>query len=167
MNRPNFDTYIISNLQLFQRLQAYADKVQTDYLSFDVETNGGPEKTTTLWGLGLAFTENKAFYIPFKKPDGSDFWKGSELDLILNWLNKILPTKKIIGHNLVYDALVFENNTGINIEEYIYADTILMRHCLNEEGPFALKEIAVEVLGSWADKAQEKLKEEVISKGGR
>jgi len=61
MNRPNFDTYIISNLQLFQRLQAYADIVQTDYLAFDVETNGGPEKTTTLWGLGLAITENKAF----------------------------------------------------------------------------------------------------------
>lgn len=167
MSKPNFETFIITNKSLFERLKNYADKVQSDIVAFDVETNGGPEKRTTLWGLGLAFTNQKAFYIPFKNADTTNYWSESESREITAWLKSILTTKKIIGHNIIYDALVTENNLGFKIDESIYADTILMRHSLNEEGPFALKEVAVESLGDWADLAQEKLKEEVLQAGGK
>jgi DNA polymerase I-like protein with 3'-5' exonuclease and polymerase domains len=167
MSKPNFEIFIIKNMGLFDRLKAYADKVSSEVLAFDVETNGGPEKHTKLWGVGLAFSALKAFYIPWKNPDGTDYWTTDEYAHIQDWLKNTLTTKKIIGHNLIYDTLVTENNLGFRIDDAIFADTILMRHSLNEEGPFALKETAVEVLGDWADLAQEKLKEEVIAAGGK
>lgn len=167
MNKPNFETFIIWDWELFARLTKYAEAVGKGFVAFDVETNGGPEKKAELWGLGLAFTSKKAFYIPWKKPDGSNFWSDLEEAQIKDWLRDSLAQRKVIGHNLVYDALVVENNLNIKIDDFIYADTILMRHSLNEEGPFALKEVAVEVLGDWADLAQEKLKEEVLAAGGK
>lgn len=167
MSKPNFETFIITDMNLFNRLKIYASKVPSEILAFDVETNGGSEKRTKLWGIGLAFSALKAFYIPWRNPDGTDYWHPDSYAEIQNWLQNTLTSKKIIGHNLVYDTLVTENNLGFRIDNAIYADTILMRHSLNEEGPFALKEVAVEVLGAWADLAQEKLKEEVLAAGGK
>lgn len=167
MSNPTFETHIINDYSLFERLKTYASKVQSDIVVYDVETNGGSEKTTKLHGLGLSFTNQKAFYIPWRLNNGSLYWSADEQSKIISWLKHILTTKKVIGHNIIYDVLVTENNLGLKLDEHIYADTILMRHCLNEEGPFALKEVAVEVLGPWADKAQEKLKEEVLANGGK
>lgn len=167
MSRPEFETFIVDTWDLFVRLTNYATAVGKDFVAFDVETNGGSEKHTKLWGKGLAFTSKKAFYIPWRRPNGDKVWPEAQEAQIRDWLYETLAQRKVIGHNIIYDALVVENNLNFKIDDFIYADTILMRHCLNEEGPFALKEIAVEVLGPWADLAQEKLKEEVLAAGGR
>src|SRR5690606_8446511 len=79
----------------------------------------------------------------------------------------VVGRRKVVGHNIIYDALVFENNFGFTIDSRIHSDTILMKHTLEEEPPFALKEIAPSVLGAWATKGQEALKENVIANGGR
>lgn len=165
--QPQFETYIITDMSLFQRLKAYAQKVDSDKLAFDLETNDKNERVAQTWGIGLAFTSAKGFYIPFRNPDKSEFWSANDKEEILQWLIPTLYSKKLIGHNAIYDTLVLEFNLNIKVTDYLHADTILMRHCLNEEGPFALKEIAVEILGPWADKAQDQLKDEVIAAGGR
>jgi len=165
--QPQFDSYIITDMSLFERLKIYASKVESQYLSFDVETNSKNERLAETWGIGLAFTISKGFYIPFKNPDKSEFWSAADKEIILQWLIPTLFSKKLIGHNAIYDILVLENNLNIKVADYLHADTILMRHSLNEEGPFALKDTAVEILGPWADKAQDQLKDEVIAAGGK
>lgn len=165
--KPQFDTFIIKDMSLFERLKTYASLVESDKLSFDLETNSKNEKTAEAWGIGLAFTVNKAFYIPFRNPDKTEFWSAEDRETILQWLIPTLVGKGLIGHNAIYDILVLEHNLNIKVADYLHADTILMRHCLNEDGPFGLKETAVEILGQWADLAQDKLKDEVIAVGGR
>ena len=59
MSKPQFETFIIWDWNTFVRLVKYADAVGKNFVAFDVETNGGPEKKTKLWGLGLAFTSKK------------------------------------------------------------------------------------------------------------
>lgn len=167
MLQPHFDSFLIKDINLFKSLETYASKVDSPYLVVDVETNSKIEKLAKLYGIGLAFTKHKAFYIPWCNPDGSFFWTETEMTTIKTWLAHIFSVKKIVNHNIIYDTLVIENNLGIVIDDYIYSDTILQRHCLEEDGPFALKEIAVMLLGPWADKAQEILKAEVVAAGGR
>ena len=167
MEQPNFQTFIISDTKLFESLKNYASQVDSPFLSYDVETNSKIEKKADLFGIGLAFTENKAFYIPWRKPTGEMYWPLKTEQEIKQWLKDITSSKKLIGHNIIYDVLVTENNLNIVLDEQIHADTILMRHMLVEDGDFGLKEIAVQELGSWADKAQDKLMHEVIAAGGR
>ena len=167
MSQPNFQTFIIKDKTLFNSLKSYAAQVDSDLFVYDVETNGKNEKKADLYGVGIAFNTNKAFYIPWRHPTGARFWSAADEAEIRQWIKDNASERKLIGHNIIYDVLVTENNLGFDMSQYIYADTILMKHMVDEEPPFALKEIAVEILGAWADKAQEKLKDEVIAAGGR
>lgn len=165
--QPNFQTFIINTPELFLSLQNYANAVGSEYLAYDVETNSKIEKKAAIFGVGIAFNVNKAFYIPFRTKDGSKFWNKDYEEAIIKWLKNTLSKHKVIGHNIIYDVLVTENNFNFDIAPYVHADTILMRHSLVEDGDFALKEIAVQELGPWADKAQDTLMNEVIAAGGR
>ncbi len=136
-------------------------------LVFDVETDSKEEVLANQYGIGLCITEQKAFYIPVRNPDGSMFWSESKFNEIISWLNNVIKIRGTIGHNIIYDSIVYQKNTGFCMDEYIFADTILMKHTLQEEPPFALKELAVTELGAWADRAQDDLKQEVIDKGGK
>jgi DNA polymerase I-like protein with 3'-5' exonuclease and polymerase domains len=166
MNQPTVNNYLITDMSFFERLKSYADKVDSEIISFDLETDSVNEKLAQVMGIGIAFTTTTAFYIPIRTPDRQMFWSESEHRTILTWLNNLFDSKQIIGHNLIYDVLVYECNFGKKLDDRILADTILMRHTLNEEGPFGLKETAVEELGVWADRAQDTLKNEVLAKGG-
>lgn len=167
MNKPNFDVFLITSEELFNSLARYETEVQSEVLSFDLESDSEIEKIANAYGIGLAFTTQKAFYIPWRNKDGTLYWSTESGNRIINWVNSCLSKYHIIGHNIIYDALVYENNFKFTIDPYIYADTILMAHTINEDGPFALKEISPIILGPWADKAQELLKENVIANGGK
>lgn len=165
--QPEFTHYIINDEKLFNSLVRYEKEVETDLVSYDLETNSAVERLALIYGIGLAFSEKKAFYIPWRNKDGSDVWTPEQQITIRNWLKDILTKRKVIGHNVIYDVLVTDYNFNFALDEHIYADTILMKHTLDEEKPFALKEIAPQILGPWATKAQEQLRDNVIANGGK
>ena len=150
----------------FSSLVDYANQVDSEVVSYDTETNHKQEIKADLWGFSVVFTEAKAFYIPWRYPDGQYFWSPSDRQTIVSWLKKITEEKYVIGHNVLYDVLVTENNFKFDFTNNIIADTILMHHAIHEEPPHGLKEVAVKFLGEWADKAQDKLKQEVLAAGG-
>lgn len=165
--QPNFQTYMVDTPALFDSLKKYADAVDSDLFVYDVETNSKYERTALIYGFGVAFTESKGFYIPWRTPQGVMIWTVEQQAAIIAWIEEMATTKLLIGHNIIYDVLVTENNFGLDLSRLIYSDTILMKHTVEEEPPFGLKEICVEKFGEWADKAQEKLKDEVVAAGGR
>lgn len=167
MSQPEFSHFIINTKSLLNSLIRYSKEVDSDIVAFDLEADSEVEKKANIYGIGLCFTDKKAFYIPWKNKDASLVWSQEDQKEVIQFLKECLTSRKIIGHNLVYDALVLENNFGIVIDSSIYADTILMKHTLDEEPPFALKEIAPAMLGTWATKAQEQLAENVKLNGGR
>ena len=76
-------------------------------------------------------------------------------------------------HNGAYDTKIVYNNLRVDLLPCLYADTQLMRHTVKEEGPFALKDIAVELqmeIGidstEVANQDQIDLEANVIAKGG-
>lgn len=136
-------------------------------VTLDVETDSTCEKIAKLYGIGLCFDDEKAFYIVWRDKLGKEIWSEDQKKYIISWVKTQASNKKLIGHNIIYDVLVLKNTLNIDLTHDIYSDTILQKHTLDEEPPFALKEISVNILGSWADKAQEKLKDNVIANGGK
>jgi DNA polymerase I-like protein with 3'-5' exonuclease and polymerase domains len=153
---------------MLDRLYTYQNKLPIGCeFVFDVETDGANEVINKLYGMGFCFNEHKAFYIPWRLPDGSKIWSADEQIEIINWLEKTAKDFKLIGHNISFDVLIIENELGLSLVNDIHSDTILQKHTIEEEPPFALKELAVKELRYWADKAQETLKEAVLEAGGK
>jgi DNA polymerase I-like protein with 3'-5' exonuclease and polymerase domains len=167
MSRPEFSHFIVNSFGLFQSLVKYSEAVDSDIVCYDLETNSEIEKIAKVWGIGICFTDKKAFYIPWKTKTGDDVWSVEQQTIIVAWLKKVLTSRKLIGHNIIFDVLVTENNFGFQLDDAIHADTILMKHTLDEEPPFGLKDIAPVLLGNWATLAQEKLSENVKASGGK
>lgn len=160
-------THSIDKIEDFERFVKYSEEVKSDYVFIDVETNSEKERIAQLWGFGVCYLDKRAFYIVWRNQKGELIWNAAEIKRITEWLLYICNKKKLVNHNIIYDVLVLEYNLGIDLSPLIYSDTILLKHTLDEEPPFALKELAVLTLGSWADKAQISLKESVIANGGK
>ena len=159
---------IVHILDSLSEINRFVDEVgipSGKILAFDLETDSIEEKLAKIMGVGFAFDEEQAFYIPIRTTDKSLFFPTST-EFVVNFIKAILDKNKVIGHNIIYDTLVWKNNYNHDISSKIVADTILMKHCLDEEPPFGLKEIAVSILGEWADKAQTAMIENIKSKGG-
>jgi DNA polymerase I-like protein with 3'-5' exonuclease and polymerase domains len=148
--KPEVETYIIKDMSLFDRLVRYEQQVPGDLMVYDVETNSEQEVLAELYGFGICFSDKKAFYVPWRDKHGSVIWNAGQIDLIVKWLQQVASRRKLIGHNIIYDVLVTEKNLGIDLTDFVYSDTLLQKHTLDEEPPFALKEIAIVELGEWS-----------------
>lgn len=161
------DIQFINSLEQFERFKVYVSKLKPEYCVIDTETDGLNTKTAKLFGLGICFNSKYSFYIPWRKPDGSNYWSQLEQNTIQSYLVSLCQTIKLIGHNIIYDLLVLETNWQIDLTPHLYCDTILLKHTLAEDSPFGLKEVAVEYLGDWANKAQQQLYDNIKQNGGK
>lgn len=93
---------------------------------------------------------------------------------IKEFIAKWLIGQKLLMHNAVFDVLMIEATFGVNLESYVFCDTGLLKHILDENSSNSLKEIAI----SWqselgfdakdaANKEQLEMKASVISNGGK
>lgn len=158
---------MIDNIEKFARLASYVEKLQPEYVVLDCETNGLSEKTSLLYGIGLCFNEDYAFYFIWRNQDGSKVWTDLQEKQISNWLVELCKNSKLITHNGLFDGLIIENNLGVRISDYIHSDTLLLKHLIDEESPSGLKPTALRYLGAWADKAQQAMIESIKANGGR
>lgn len=168
----NFKTHIIDTNEKLVRLFKYEKTVTTDVFVYDLETDSEIERKANLYGIGICFDKFNSFYIPWRnRPEtlvdkGKLVWDYDSRQNIIRWIERLSSSRKFVGHNIIYDVLVTKYCLNIDLINNIYADTILMKHAIDEDRPHGLKEIAVKYLGEWADSAQQDLKEEVLSLGG-
>lgn len=156
----------IDSAEKFERLVNYVNKLKPEYTVIDTETDGLVEKTCKLYGIGLCFNEDYGFYIVWRNQEGKVIWNEEEIIWITYWLVNVSVNSKLIGHNILYDVLVVENNLNIDLSPYIYSDTCLLKHLIDEEQPHGLKPTSLKYLGNWADLAQQEMIESVKANGG-
>lgn len=160
------DSFIIDSYDKFLELKEYVSENTFPLVALDLETDSVEEHKANIYGIGLAFSPDEAFYLPIRTKDGPSFFTTIQENLIFDWVSSVCSSKKLIGHNIIYDVLVYRYHCGVDLTPFIYADTILMHHMIDEEPPHGLKEVAVKYLGSWADKAQKALYESIVANGG-
>jgi len=85
----------------------------------------------------------------------------------------MLKGKKLIMHNGSFDIRYTKCYFGIDLREDLYCDTMLLRHTLKEDGPFGLKDIAIELQNELeldverqANEEQLLMKENIKKNGG-
>lgn len=141
------------------------------YVAFDTETDGLNVRKNKVIGFSFSTVVNQGYYYPIWE------WDGVNLITLPDYgqdhLLKALQQKKLIMHNGAYDTKICFNNLNTDLLSSLHADTMLMRHTLAEEGPFALKDIAVQLSSEIgisqdevANQEQLELEENVKAKGG-
>lgn len=147
------------------------------YVAYDTETTGLNVRKDSVIGFSFTGEEGVGFYYPIL------VWNKETLTLdnhpfydmyAQHYLLSLLKTKNLIMHNASFDVRITANNLKVNLLNNLYADTVLMEHTLNEDGPFGLKDIALKKAKQLrldrqdaANQEQLDLKESVIANGGK
>lgn len=124
----------------------------SEIIAFDVETDGLNVRKNKCIGLGIACSEDSGFY----------FHEEDQIKLIAN----ALSGKKLIAWNAYFDLEIIRNNYNIDLWDFLHADTLCLKHTVDEEPPFGLKEVATEVFGIDSTVEQKELKESIKKNGG-
>jgi DNA polymerase-1 len=155
-----------------------------DIIAFDTETTSLNVRKGKIIGISVSGEVGVGYYMPtmvFK--DGElkdDAIYGESCHELAKKVIKILCSKKLIGHNLSFDARFVKCFYDIDIIPAIYADTMLLVHTVAEEGAgdgfgssFGLKDIAKAIqedigldMDKEANEEQVELKESIKANGG-
>lgn len=144
---------IVKTKEDVKNLFKYVEESTT--IAIDTETDSLNPRTGNIVGWSVTSKIGTGYYLPtliYEKE--SDKLKEYFIEKISgnSISKKILPYlkgKKIITHNGSFDCQFILNYYGINLIPYLWADTTLLVHTVQEEGafgygsPFALKSIAI------------------------
>jgi len=148
-------------------------------IAYDTETTSVNPRNGMIIGFSVSADIGEGYYFPTRYWDVDSqslvdsYIGGKKCDDIAKHLISMLKGKKLVMHNASFDVRYTKNFYGIDLRDDLYCDTMLLRHTLQEDGPFGLKDIAIEIqdeLGLDAEKEaneeQVKLKESIQRNGG-
>lgn len=148
-------------------------------IAYDIETTTVNPRSGMIIGFSVSANIGEGYYFPTRywDPDSQSLIDsqigGKSCDDIAKRLIPLLKGKKLVMHNGSFDIRYTKNFYGIDLRDDLYCDTMLLRHTLKEDGPFGLKDIAIEIqheLGLEAEKdaneEQLRLKESIHRNGG-
>lgn len=141
---------IITNLKDLAKAVKFIEKAEL--IAIDVETDGLNTRKNKIIGLGMAIDETVGFYT-------------SDLNFMTSLLTKLVD-KKLVGWNSYFDLEMIRNNFNIDLWDQLYADGQLAKHVIDEERPFALKEVAALVFGKEVKDEQKDLQDSIKKNGG-
>jgi len=137
-------------------------------IAYDIETTSINPRTGMIIGFSVSANLNEGYYFPTRiwNPEQQalvDSFIGSKsCDDIAKQLIGMLKGKKLIMHNGSFDIRFTKNFYGIDLREDLYCDTMLLRHTLKEDGPFGLKDIAIELQAELGINAEKEANEEQV-----
>ena len=141
MIKKNYIT--VFNKSQFSDMLSYIDTYGE--LAFDTETTGLNARQDTVIGFSITGKAGTGYYYPLYRwdVDNEELVEANNnpVDNAKLLLNKIAE-KNLIMHNGSFDCRVTKNSLGVDLLDSLVADTVLMKHTVDENPPFGLKEIA-------------------------
>jgi DNA polymerase I-like protein with 3'-5' exonuclease and polymerase domains len=153
---------IIDNVRDLIDITTFID--QNEFLAFDIETTGLMPSQEKIIGFGVSNSE-KGFYVVHLR------WNGSELEEVIPFeeCKKILAKlkdKQWTGWNSSFECRFCMSYFGVDLVNSLWSDGMLAKHTVDEERPFALKELAKKLYGDEAVDEQALMKESIKANGG-
>ena len=137
-------------------------------IAYDIETTSVNPRTGLIIGFSVSANLNEGYYFPTRYWDPEaqalidSYVSGKKCDDIAKQLINLLKGKKLVMHNGSFDIRFTKNFYGIDLRNDLYCDTMLLRHTLKEDGPFGLKDIAIELQNEIGLNAEKEANEEQI-----
>ena len=137
-------------------------------IAYDIETTSVNPRNGMIIGFSVSADLNEGYYFPTRiwDPGKQELVDleigGKKSDDIAKQLINMLKGKKLVMHNGSFDIRFTKNFYGIDLRDDLYCDTMLLRHTLQEEGPFGLKDIAIELQAELGIDAEKEANEEQI-----
>jgi len=137
-------------------------------IAYDIETTTVNPRRGSIIGFSVSANINEGYYFPtrFWDPEAQalidSYIGGKSCDEIAKQLIGMLKGKKLVMHNGSFDIRYTKNFYGIDLREDLYCDTMLLRHTLAEDGPFGLKDIAIELQHELGIDAKKEANEEQV-----
>jgi DNA polymerase I-like protein with 3'-5' exonuclease and polymerase domains len=141
----NKDYKIINNLDIWKEALSHVEN--SEYLAFDTETTGLNVRKDTVIGYSFTGKIGKGYYMPLfyydiESKELKQHPITSQVDHY--YLLFELAKKDLLMWNASYDIRIVESNFGLDLTEALLADIMLMKHTVEEEGYFKLKEVAIQ-----------------------
>jgi DNA polymerase I-like protein with 3'-5' exonuclease and polymerase domains len=153
--------------ELEKHIQEYTE------IAFDTETDGLNTRKAKMIGFSVCGKAGVSFYYPLYEYIDNELQPIRENIGRCEYYLNLLSNKKLIMWNGSFDIKIVLSNFGINLTEALYIEGMLLKHTVQEEGPFGLKPSGIEIqefiglsVEEDANIEQQELKENVESKGG-
>lgn len=136
------------------------DKIEeADYVAFDIETTGLNIRKDKIIGFGIAWSETESAYFYT--------YNEEQYEVARNFLNKFYNfSPRILAFNSYFDLEFTKNYFKVDLWNNLHTDVLVLKHTLDEDQPFGLKEIAKKLYGTDATKEKEELKASIKANGG-
>lgn len=122
------------------------------YIAVDTETDGLNVRKNHIIGIGIYTDKGDSVYVQ----NAADMKR----------LAILLKDKKLIAWNAYFDLEMIRNNLGIDLWDSLYCDVILLKHTVDEEMPFKLKEVAKNIFGEDATIEKKEVEDSIKANGG-
>ena len=157
---------IVQTREQFDEL--YHHITNSNLIAYDIETDSLNPRKGSIIGFSVSGDIGVGYYFPTRVWDTS---KEQLVDLVIDGkschslaktLIHMLKGKKLVMHNGSFDIRFTKAYYDIDLRDDLYCDTMLLRHMVWEDGPFGLKDIAVELQHELGLDAEREANEEQI-----
>lgn len=133
---------VVTNSSQYEEMMDHIREFE--YHAFDTETTGLNVLTDKVIGYGLSGKEGIGYYLPIL------YWDKLHQKLLefphnLDYIAPLCELEQIICWNGSYDVRITKNDLGIDLTHKLVSEGMLMKHAIQEEGPFGLKATAIEL----------------------
>lgn len=141
--------------------------LKQERVAYDIETNALDYRAADSCIIGIGISNfSTGFYLPIYSFDsGSGILSATELSKYAQPLLQILKTKKLITFNASFDLPWTKAKYDVDLLSSLHTDVLLLKHTVDEEFPFKLKDIAVQVFGYGAAQEQRDLQAQLKERG--
>jgi len=151
-----------------QLIELHQHITNSDIIAYDIETTSLNPRTGKVIGFSVSGDIGVGYYLPTwewnTETDTLDclYIDNVKADDAAKKLISLLLNKKLVMHNGSFDIRYTKNYYGIDLRDALYCDTMLLRHTLKEDGPFGLKDSAIELQAQLGLDAEKEANEEQI-----
>ena len=151
-----------------QLMELFRHITESTMIAYDIETNSLNPRTGTIIGFSVSGNIGTGYYLPTKIWDIEReqlvdlYIDGTKCDDIAAKLINMLKGKQLVMHNGSFDIRFTKCYYNIDLRDDLFCDTMLLRHTLKEDGPFGLKDIAIELQHDLELDAEKEANEEQI-----